>query len=425
MSYEFLQSDQLAMLSSSNHALFKTHRLNDYHKQHKTDQPLIKDARNFVATKAPCFGATNSFGPHLLQNKKKTTTPIYYLAPHTSCEYFALEVLLTLGMITPKARIVSAHPSLPLLCHDESQPPYYMATKGLDNYIPMLAVRHDLPLKQHEEDLGGLRKQYQIDMSKQVIIDHENKKTLKISGPLFASHLLASLINDRDFGANYLNLGLVKYGHRFYAASIDKERATFDGRHYEASYKPKSPLFTTTTKDQQLAVVVAIKRSLACDEHGLCPFERIFKDSRVKATNELSANAEKYWQALKQSAQSMVEFFYAQEANDFESFGLRETWREAIADKALQLLNLPKDISSHDEAQLKQHIVQDLRGPYYQALFIDTKLAQIGEADMDNHQLILAIAKEMALECPGQAVTVKAPSMAENPKEETHYCQSL
>ncbi len=412
------------MLSSSNPTFFKANRLNDYRKQQNADQPLTKEAKRFSAIKAPCYGATNSLGPYQLESKKISPLKIYYLAPHPLSEYFALEVLLELGLMTPKVRIVTAHPSFSPLCHDEKQPDYYIATKGLDDYIPMLAVRHDLPLKQHEDDLSPLRKQYQIDIAKQVIFDHATKQSLKISGPLFASHLLASLINDRDFGANYLNLGLVRQGQRFFAAAIDKERAKFDGCSYAKAYKPKSPLFTSSTKEQQLAVVVAIQQSLLADESGQCAFERVFYYSRVKATQALASKAAAYWDAFKLSAQSLVDFFQAQEGNNLQTFAVREKLRSWIAAQVLQQLNLSKDIPSHVAKQMIAHIIEDLRGPYYQTYFFDIKQGEISSADVDNGELISAISKAMVQEWQLDAPTKHDSSLVENPKSEIIYRQA-
>lgn len=97
----------------------KVLRKNDYEKAPVSHKPLSKYFSIFTATKQAFFlPGTTSLGP-FLKPKKSNQSALYFLAPHNLNEYFASELLLRIGILTPKCRVlIGREEEYPLIPYD-------------------------------------------------------------------------------------------------------------------------------------------------------------------------------------------------------------------------------------------------------------------------------------------------------------------
>lgn len=337
-------------------------RINDYKKQSTPpNKSLKKDGRLFSPAKTFYYEGESSLGPHV---KQGTSNKLFYLAPHGINAYFAYEILLCLGVITPKARVAHQYPGKDFKLN-------LLATKALTDYIPVAAIyNHHLCVKLDKR----ISDRYQLDCKKQVILDLVEGKEHKISGHFFVSDILAAVLHDGDFQPNGCNVGFIRKGNRFYTAAIDKEKVRFDGKYYGDNLKATRPSFTyhpaTITRhflDQALAVISAIQQALTISDDGLCDIDRIFGYSRVKSA--LSAGEAKLMCLnFKGTALTLLDYYkslYGKEC--LTEFTEREKIREQIAIAVIEQIHLENSNVSLDE--IKSIIIEDLRGPYYRAYF--------------------------------------------------------
>lgn len=361
----------------------------DYEKTSK--KSLEKDYSKFDQTSRSAQGLTFSTGYH----EKKGEG--YFVAQHSITEYFAFEVLLKVfGIITPKARVVSVTQDDMFFSQWKH---YIIASKLISHYIPMAAVRHDVPLNKKDKEIEELREKYKIEIEKQIIIDSSGRE-YKISGNLFASDIPIILLSDYDAQPSGNNLGLIQRGNRFEACAIDKECASFNGENFETLSRltfvaANDLLYRSRLLDQILSVVYEILQALKVGDNQECVFDKIFNNARVKATEALAKECKQYGENLKISAHSLVAHFEKIYGKDFlVSFSEREAIRHRIADIVLSDLSLSEEY--------RHYIVEDLRAPYYQAFFSDTNTDQrkrlITPADSENTELINAIIGEMRKE---------------------------
>lgn len=356
-------------------------RNNDYRDNKKNS--LMIDSSTLVPTfKIKKEG--DIFGRCSIYDLEKQKMNFYYVSTHNPIEYFALEVLSRIKINTPKGRIVQ-------YIDKYSDLKFGMSVQEIADYIPMAIVRHDLP------SLGitipPLRLKYKLDIKKQLIIDLEDSSTYRISGNTFAADIAALLIDDLDFQPDSNNFGLTKIGNRFYSYAIDKELARFNGDDYSTLLEThtvyKNDLFSSRKQDQELAVLYEIAQSLESLD-GQCDFERIFYNSSVEATSAFSKNLCGEWcKNLMSTATSMLKHYQKKYGKDYlAEFCAREKIRTSIADSVIKKLEAPKDI--------KEIIIEDLRGPYYIDCFISK--SGITESDLTNKKLFDAIISDIGKE---------------------------
>jgi hypothetical protein len=378
-------------------------RVSDYNKNTgdgSGSKPLLKDMSLFRRTTAPKSGGGNSWGPY--QKKEK----IYYLAPHSYAEYFALEILNILGLYAPKGRFVQVAPS-----EVESKP--VIAVNALNDYLPIISVRQDIFLLSNFSssqsgaclnlnELFNNRVQYRLNLKRQVVVEVKSGKEFKISGPLFSADILAALVCDEDFQPDGNNFGLVRRGKRFFASAIDKDRARFEGRSYAEllaimNHVLKDELFSFKTFEQELAVVTSVHDALKIERDGLCVFDRIFRNPRVMATPVLAQLGHQYVELFKQSAASLLTHYTERHGDNFlAGYRQRESIRERIALKVVR--QLPGDYTMAESEMRMRHIVEDLRAPYYQEYYLDQDSKVLVEADLNNPILANKIVQDICAE---------------------------
>ena len=306
---------------------------------------------------------TVKLGSQSKKSSKTDTVKPYYVANHNRHEYFVLEYFQRFGIVTPKARFIDAE-------HKGERGP--IATKSIAGYIPMVAVRHDIPLEGdalNDKNLVALRERYKIDIESQLITDLKENKQYKISGNLFGTDVATTLVNDKDLGPDSYNLGLVRRGDRFYAAAIDKDVDCFAGLPYRTleahvSTVLEDELFQSKTREQTIAIVYEIYQAYLKGD-----FDKITTNERVKATKMIAGECEVLCENIKASALSLLAHFRKEYGRNFiQEYEEHEASRNAIADKVIEQLEpyLSESINQHD---LRCDIIEDLRGPYYQKLF--------------------------------------------------------
>lgn len=178
------------------------------------------------------------------------------------------------------------------------------------------------------------------------------------------------------------------------ATAIDKEAVKFDGGSYKEHQASCSALLSieffkskNAFPDQYLAMVHEISQALVVTgDSKQCDFDRIFCNSRVMATPELAKDCKEKCENLKKTAQSIVVEF----KDELVLFRERETFRKQIADIVAAEI---KDVANPED--LKQAIIKDLRGPYYQAHFAEK---QISAKDVGNKKLIESLVNDFKAE---------------------------
>lgn len=480
-------------------------RKNDYEKSSLSHESLTKYFSLFTPTKQTFFvPGTTSLGPHLKPKKQSNKSVLYYLAPHNLVEYFASEILLRIGILTPKCRILTGeeeeNPLVPyeiiMISLDEDEKiedsklykiatsrgnrpilikhgkqillygtpnasqweisllesdvfselefrlpgdyPYIMssklvtpsmykeialkkahippliASKSIDGFIPIDLVRRfgrrgdrlgprNFDYLRDNESSKYLKDRYELDIEKQIVYDHVEKKNYRISGNLFGSDIAALLICDYDFQSDGQNFGIVKVGARFYAAAIDKEAAKFEGKSYQELAKILSDrfindfLYKSRMDDQVIAVVYQIAQALTQDIRGQCDFDRIFSNPRVNATHQLFMSPDERCANVKKTAASIVEHYQHIYGETFlEKYSDRDTLRKQIAYQVMA--NIDCSDCTHNYEAIKHIIVEDLRGPYYRHLFSDQSKQLISNSDIDNSELLKVILTDVVEE---------------------------
>lgn len=296
-----------------------------------------------------------AYGPHKRNGK------IHYLGPHGPEAYFAYEIMAQLGIRTPKARVVSRKSTL-------TQASHTLATRSIDGYITMGEVRKT----------GGA---YALDIKNQVMQDQKGH-SYKISGNLFAADIVGILLGDTDFQSRTSNLGVKRVGNRFYAVAIDKEKASFSGKAFtelksdpELSAITEDTLFQSRTLDQELYTVYKLSKAL---EGKNSPIDQIFLNSRVIQTPSLKTNNLVWLNKFKRSANSLIGYYKTKHGEDcLDRFVTREAIRLNIANIVIASL----EINPKDKEALKEVIMEDLRGPYYEnnENLVETVLSDIAK----------------------------------------------
>lgn len=374
-------------------------RTPDYRKHPQSTKPLEKDPNLFTkSTEEETYGG---FGGALgLHNKatKSSDSKGYYLARHRDIEYLVMEVLCQLGLNTPKTRFLSK-------ATDFKSSWKTVATLGLSGYIPMTALL-DLFYyrdKKPPKELQEINKLYRLNPQNQTIIDLKTGKEYKISGNLFASNIAGLFVQDNDFQAEGLNLGVVKQGNRFFAVLIDKDMCTIDGAPIERILRTitqdiiRSDIFNHTLTDQKLAIIDEISKIIEKKEESPI-LEQIFLSARVLNSN-LSYDYNALTQMahdLKETGASIVSYFTKDDPAVLAGYRRREEIRASIADEVIEKLMLAtKKPEKIDKEALKAIIIEDLRAPYYQTLY---KQDRLGKADVGNNNLINAIMNDQVQE---------------------------
>jgi hypothetical protein len=477
-------------------------RKNDYENTGKLHKPLAKSLSLFKPVKQEILTPGScSLGPYLKQSTLAKES-LYYLAPHNLIEYFASEILLRIGILTPKCRvlswqdeeIVSIPYELMMITLDENKKidnarlyefvssrgyrpllikkgkqillfgtpnasqweitalqsevfshlkfrepgdlhsiiykelvtpkmykeiiskkahmPPVIASKSIAEFIPIHLVRRfsrsGIKLGyRHFDYLHGkskeLQERYELDIVKQVIHDHTEKKTYRISGNLFGSDIAALLICDYDFQSDGSNFGIVKEGSRFYAVAIDKEAVRFEGKSYEMLAKKLSDrfiddiLYKSRMDEQIMAVVYQIAQALVLDNNKQCAFDKIFSNPRVQATHQLFISPDERCVNIKKTAFSIVAHYEKIYGDNFlEKYSEREKIRMQIANQVLE--NFDFRDNSRDFEMIKNNILEDLRGPYYAQLFSDQEKRLISKTDIDNKTLLMSILTDVSSE---------------------------
>lgn len=383
-----------------NHRIFKPRKC-DFQKNKKPGQPLSKDGSRLSKTNAPKYGGAENGGPVAIASSKGKDSSLYYVNIHGIQSYFAIEIVQFLGLNTPKTRLIEGKIK-DHLHHENNNRSAYFAAKGIPNLIPVGFMNRTGDPYPYQPGSNDIRRRYQLNTAEQTVCDKETHTPLRIAGHTYASFIIAKLIGDADFQEQDYNFNLARIGNRFYPVAIDKEGANFSGRIVEHLRWIDSDFKTYCQLDQQLAVALAIKNGLQPSADGVCDFDRIFLNPRVKATPFICERAETYLARFKVTAQSIIDIFLRRDAGIFAKFQQRENYRQAIANSVLEQLNLPRDLKNNELAKL---IIEDLRGPYYQAYFFSDN--QISAADCDNEDLIVRIMNDVAHEF-GLSVKQKA-----------------
>lgn len=393
-----------------------TYRTPDSQKQEEKgpeSKPLSKAGSLFkpVIIKQELPGSITE-GPFVKSSTKGVK--VYYVSPHDPVEYFGLEILNLLGFNTPKARI---HVSTEAQCVNQSENTDQSETIEKKKQTIKMAVRNIeggfIPIAVFLEKETGegvyskwkdVHARYQLDIAKQVIVERKTGKEFKISGNLFTSNIGANLLGDLDFQPEDANVGLIKVGDRFYAYYIDKELIQFDGKSYDDRQKNECYYVNTAEiykykKDEQIIFIVnEIKRAL---DNG--DFDKIFDNVRIKETLSSVASISDFDVAsiakmsknFRETVESALKYF---KDIDLDRFTEREALRKKIAEKVLELANF----NPEDQKQIKRNIIEDLRGPYYEDLFINKN--NITEDDINNHDLIKHILEDQIKEFEALAI---------------------
>ncbi|MEO8401501.1 MAG: hypothetical protein ABI597_06845 [Gammaproteobacteria bacterium] len=306
---------------------------------------------------------------------------------HAPAEYFAMQVLIRLGIVAAKCRITTDKDGIPMI-----------ASRAFEPYLPMAGVRAEVAISpEAQPHLHRIRCKYKFDIEKQLLRDLEEKKDYKVSGNTFGTDVAALLLGDFDLQPDCENLGLIRYGNRFYCAAIDKEKAVFAGYDYKTLDKivnsgnvpvAKDALYKFRLLDQELAVVNQIDSALVVTD-SQCDFDRIFRNKRVLRTPLLAKVSEIYCTNLKTSAQSLLDHYKTKLGENYlTEFAVREKYRATIADQICRGLSLP--------SEAMKVVIEDLRAPYYQEFFVNKKY--ITEADCKNEKLLDMLAQDFKAE---------------------------
>lgn len=344
-------------------------RKNDFkNKKSNNTSSLLKDISLFSKTTGPQYGGS-SLGAHLKTSSKKHS--VYYLAKHNFLEYFACEVLLALGINTPKIRIIDLQ---------QGEQNYLMASQAIENYIPIHVLRPDVDNSLPSE-LQILRDTYELNIENQLIINKFDGTIYKISGNLFTLDLAALFLSDTDLQPKGNNIGLIKKGNRFYAITIDKDLTNFNGSNYYQLHGRlddnilEDKLFKTQTSEQALFLIYAISVCLTLDTDGKCIFDKIFENSRVSNTRYLNEITATSCKNIKKSANSIINHYKNTLGETVLSqFAEREKVRSHLADNIIHQLELNGML--FDAAKVKNVLMEDLRAPYYTSFFHEPLISQ-------------------------------------------------
>lgn len=336
------------------------------------------------------------FGRAWKTTKKGSYAPKkeHYLQGHPTEAYFAYQICTLLELNVPKARIVVG-----------GGVGTRIATKSVD-FIDLISVLNididehfrvwgDYDHHENIHQLKELSKLYFLDHENQLLISKQDGKKFRIDSDAFGSFIVALLLNDNDFiSGRYTNFGFTRVGERFVPTLIDKQMANFDGKSYAEHikhccafikgsegnvFKDKTIFDLSKYPDQYLSFVDRISQALVVDpDSKQCPFDKIFKNSRVQATPELRSKAETMCENLKTTARSIVAEF----KDALVGFKEREILRSKIADAVANEL---KDVVNPND--MKKAIIKDLRGPYYKALFANKEC--ISEKDLEDRDRTL------------------------------------
>ena len=358
-----------------------------------SEKPLTKESGLFQKIEPNKPGGPKQFGGtsgppgfHTKKSKQPGKIKSYFLTKHSPLAYFGLEILNNIGFNTPKARFVASN----------------LAVKEVEGYIPIAAFIHNKdeygneiipPDIKDDKYLLKIHSKYELDFKNQCIIDRDTGKKYKISGNLFSADIGARLTADGDFQPERLNVGLVKRGDRFYTHLIDKEQVMFNGESYEgASVDPAvktSELFSNTKRDQQLFIINKTEKSLDNNE-----FDRIFVNSRTLPSFNNNENvkkiSKKYISNFRETANSAIAYFEKKYPGELKKFEDREKIRSKLADEVIARLAL--DINDDEKNALKEIIMEDLRGPYYD------NCCEISENELTDDVLINTIVQDQAAE---------------------------
>jgi hypothetical protein len=373
----------------------------------------------------------SQLGPHKkISSKDAKATSIYYLMNHGGFEYFALEILQALGFITPRARFVMlSNEKEPDIIFDKNN--YFIATSKIKNAFPIYVLRQkngiSAELKQAFPDykkLEPIGARYSLDIPTQTIQFNTSftrkikdappktayTKNYRIRGNLFVADLAALLLGDKDLQPNQANIFLQRVGNSFQAVLLDKD---IDNSIYTPNtsteridlYKKmeemleradkikidslksklqdaksidsltadfsilKNELFSMRSREQLLAVIFKLEQALAPTPHGTCLIDNIFENSRTRATfNTTFVDGAKEahflesltpFKALAHDFIAHYKKYYG--ADCISEFAVREEKRIVAAKRVLSELHIPEEIG------IINNIVEDLRGPYYQA----------------------------------------------------------
>lgn len=373
------------------------YRKNDYAKSSSKNKSLMRRYSLFSSAEYKYYvSGSCSLGPHVRLDKQPQSS-IYFIAPHNPCEYFATEIMLRIGFVSPKCRILTSNGKANTL----------ISSQEIEGYIPMRAIRqYSRKGKSFEgrfidKKLIPLRERYRLDIEKQIIHDYVESKEYRLSGNLFGGDIAALLINDRDFQSDEYNFGVVKLGSRFYAAAIDKEAATFNGDNYQEFAGDLTEitddiLFKSRTEEQMFEVLYQIEEALVTDANGVCDFDRIFLNPRIQSTPQLLAlSPATLCDNLKRSALSILSHYKKNYGEySLKDYAAREILRNEIARVVMEKVEC--DASQY--SSIINTIVEDLRGPYYCDLFSDPVNKYIREDDVANIRLLDAVLADVAEE---------------------------
>lgn len=368
-------------------------KLNDFkNTKLNSKTSLLKDITLFSKTTGPQYGGS-SLGPHLKVSSKKQS--IYYLAKHSLHEYFACEVLLVLGINTPKIRIV-----------DQLQDGYLMASQAIEDYIPIHVLRPDVSNSLPSE-LQVWRDTYELDINNQLIINKIDGSSYKISGNLFTLDIAALFISDTDLQPKGNNIGFVKKDNRFYVVTIDKDRTAFKGSNYCQLFGRldddilDDKLFRAKTSEQLLFLLYQLSECLKLDTDGKCAFDKIFGNPRVENTSCLNKISTDYCRNIKKSANSIINHYKSTLGkNSLVQFAEREKIRGLLADKIIE--QLESEGMRFDSAKVKNILMEDLRAPYYAPCFLGSTIS-IADVN-ENPELIQKLLNDLTQELNYQSI---------------------
>ncbi|HEX2549281.1 MAG TPA: hypothetical protein VHM20_05590 [Gammaproteobacteria bacterium] len=127
-------------------------------------------------------------------------------------------------------------------------------------------------------------------------------------------------------------------------------------------------LFYYREREQLLDVLYRLNLGLIPNKTtGLCVFDQIFFNERVKNTDVLSSyHCKEKCENFKKSARATLDFYAKYFEKDYlDAYTKREKLRNMLADAVLEKL----EVENTDRELVKATIMSDLRGPYYKTFF--------------------------------------------------------
>jgi len=369
---------------------FQQPKLNLVFQQRRPDFRSSKTSSLFKSNSIfqPCKGIASggnagALGPHF--KKGVNQNKLYFIANHRVLnEYLSFEILNLLKINTPKARFVDK--SLRLI-----------ATKGFHNYIPIKAVRSDSFIDFDPSlIMTHFRARYSINFKKQIIFDKVERKPCRINGNLFGFYIPSILLEDYDRQYAGSNIGFIRVGDRFNTVVLDKDIVSFNGLDFEGLTKSPSNAVDLEFKinhtvDQALFMVNNIEQALASKAEGICDFQRVFMNDRISASN-LKGKAYLAYSNFVNSAKTVKAYFNKQYGrNCLNEFKARERIRHRLANLVIDKLGIRVP-------GMLEIMIEDLRGVYYQALFVNQRTKLISDEDLSNTALLQQIEEDFSNE---------------------------